>query len=289
MTDNHDYIAYTDGGCIQNPGGRGGYGVVLIECATGRMEEHSCGYIATTNNRMEMMAVIVALRHIPAGSTVHLYSDSQLVINCMSGAWAKRKNKDLWEIIEQEMIDRKVTLSWVKGHNGDPMNERCDALATEAMTNGPLLPDFGYVPETDTAVQKNDIHEKNEPFTSKRRIIFDVPEDLNVPYENHAGITVKTDCREAIARLTEESGFAKLASLRTGGTDGWSRVHEAQLPELFHEEIIDFVHSVFGDGDAFMNCMRWYGRGLSLSLAVRKAMADAEIADNMMKKQIRKK
>lgn len=277
----YDYIAYTDGGCARNPGGRGGYGVVLIECVTGKLEEHSCGYISTTNNRMEMMAALVALSHIPAGSTVHLFSDSQLLINCLSGRWEKKRNRDLWDAIEREAKGKRISLTWVKGHHGDPMNERCDILATEAMTHSVLLPDTGYIPED---VSGKQLSGKPEDRTEKKRSLS-VPENLDILYGNPEHIMIHDECRKAIAGLTKDSSFHKLAAIKTGGADGWSRIRLTQIPHLFGEEVIHFVRSVFHEDEAFMNCMRWYGRGMTLSMAIRKVRTDEEVAVKMMRKQ----
>ena len=87
-----EYILYADGGCAVNPGGPGGIGVVIVSKKTGEISEFSQGYRATTNNRMEIRAVIEALSRIPEGASADLYSDSQYTLNCMAGDWAKRRS-----------------------------------------------------------------------------------------------------------------------------------------------------------------------------------------------------
>ena len=126
------YIIYTDGGCAYNPGGPGGCAAVLINTDTGEISEYSAGYKATTNNRMEIMAVILALKHIDHGP-VQLYSDSQYVVNTLCGAYSKFSNMDLWVELEWLRASIPVFPKWVRGHSGNFYNERCDELCTAAM------------------------------------------------------------------------------------------------------------------------------------------------------------
>lgn len=131
-------IAHTDGSCEPNPG-PGGYGYV-IELPEGTVLEGG-GYMPdTTNNRAEMMAVIEALRALPENSKVLVYSDSQLVIKCLAGEWKRKANGDLWAILDKECKRHaEVKMEWVKGHRGNPGNERADQLAGEARLRGPNL------------------------------------------------------------------------------------------------------------------------------------------------------
>ena len=97
----YDYIIYTDGGCECNPGGRGGYGAVIINNNTGEFTDISGGFRSTTNNRMEVMAVIKALEKIKKDTHVQLFSDSQYVIKTMNGMFRKKKNIDLWKKLDK--------------------------------------------------------------------------------------------------------------------------------------------------------------------------------------------
>jgi ribonuclease HI len=147
---------YTDGGARFNPG-PGGYGIVQIY--NGERKERSGGYRMTTNNRMELMAVIVSLRELEhRDKPVVLYSDSSYVVNGITKGWAKgwRKrgwiksdktpaiNPDLWgELLDLvEALD--ITFRWVKGHAGNPLNERCDELAVASAREEELPEDTGY-------------------------------------------------------------------------------------------------------------------------------------------------
>ena len=119
---------FTDGACLGNPG-RGGWAAIVRQ--DGRERELQGHEPRTTNNRMEMMAVIKGLAAAPAGASVTVYSDSQYVINTMTKNWKRRKNLDLWAALDREKAARQVTWKWIKGHAGHPLNERADKLATE--------------------------------------------------------------------------------------------------------------------------------------------------------------
>ncbi len=135
------YTAYTDGGCSPNPG-PGGWGVVLV-LPDGTQRELSGGEPRTTNNRMELTAAVEALRAVPTGATVELITDSLYLQKGVTtwlagwrrGGWKTKsgtpvKNRDLWEILDAEVRRRTVRWSWTRGHAGNALNERADALAT---------------------------------------------------------------------------------------------------------------------------------------------------------------
>jgi len=144
-------IIYTDGSSLGNPG-PGGYGTVLM--TERHRKELSQGYRLTTNNRMELMAVIAGLEalKIPQ-STVTVYSDSQYVVNALEKNWVfdwekknfkDKKNADLWKRFLKVYRCHTVNFVWVKGHDGNRENERCDQLAVAAANGRQLLEDLGY-------------------------------------------------------------------------------------------------------------------------------------------------
>lgn len=150
---------YTDGAARGNPNGPGGYGTILSYTdAKGVIHERekSAGYKKTTNNRMELMAVIIGLESLIKSCEVTVYSDSQYVVNAFEKKWIdgwikkgwKRgknkevKNVDLWKRLLEAMKPHKVKFVWVKGHAGHPQNERCDRLATKAADGENLLDDI---------------------------------------------------------------------------------------------------------------------------------------------------
>ncbi len=149
---------YTDGACSGNPG-PGGYGVVLM--AGSLRKEMSGGFRLTTNNRMELMAAITGLEALRIdGLKVKLHTDSQYLVNAVNNGWlfnweikrfAKKKNQDLWIRFLEVYRRHRVTLVWVKGHNNDPENERCDTLAVEASKRPGLPEDEGYLADSEDA------------------------------------------------------------------------------------------------------------------------------------------
>ena len=144
---------YTDGSALGNPGA-GGYGAVLL-CGALR-KELSAGFRLTTNNRMELMAVCVALEALKIdGSDVTIYSDSKYVVDAVSKGWVfgwekkcfAGKNPDLWIRFLRVYRRHHVRFVWVKGHAETVENNRCDQLAVAAANSKPLYEDTGYVPE----------------------------------------------------------------------------------------------------------------------------------------------
>ena len=151
---------YTDGSARGNPDGPGGYGTVLhYTDVKGELHvrEYSQGYVRTTNNRMELMAAIVGLEALNRPCEVELYSDSQYLVNAFNQRWIENwqkknwkrgknepvKNVDLWKRLLAAKAPHNVKFIWVRGHNGHPQNERCDALATAAADGTGFIVDEG--------------------------------------------------------------------------------------------------------------------------------------------------
>ncbi len=146
---------YTDGGCLDNPG-PGGYGAVIME--GDRRIELSGGYRLTTNNRMEIMACIKAIGTLKKNSQAVLFTDSKYVANAIEKGWAlkwrsknwmrdknnRAVNSDLWAEMLMLLEHHDVVFRWVRGHAGNPENERCDVLAKKAAQGKDLEADSGY-------------------------------------------------------------------------------------------------------------------------------------------------
>jgi len=142
---------YTDGASRGNPG-PGGYGAILKWGNTEK--ELSAGYRLTTNNRMELMAVIEALKVLTReGLDIDIFSDSEYVVNSISKGWvlgwekkgfAGKKNPDLWQQFLRLYRKHNIKMHWVKGHASNAMNNRCDLLATRAADSTNLLRDEAY-------------------------------------------------------------------------------------------------------------------------------------------------
>ena len=151
---------YTDGASRGNPG-PGGYGVVLL--AGSNKKELSEGFKKTTNNRMELLAVIAGLEALKKqGLHIVIYSDSKYVVDSVEKGWLNtwlatnfkggKKNKDLWLRFYHLSKNQFIRFVWVKGHADNPYNNRCDELATAAADNGPLLIDEGYENDRGTLI-----------------------------------------------------------------------------------------------------------------------------------------
>lgn len=152
MTNNKELVIYTDGSSRGNPG-PGGYGAILMYA--GKSKELSGGYRRTTNNRMELLAVIAALEALNReGLKITIYSDSQYVVKAVKEGWLKKwiatnfsggkKNKDLWMRYHQLSLKHNINFVWVKGHAENVYNNRCDVLATTAADGRNLQVDQGY-------------------------------------------------------------------------------------------------------------------------------------------------
>jgi len=145
-------LMYTDGAARGNPG-KGGYGVIL-KWGTNE-KELSAGYRLTTNNRMELLAVIAGLQALTKPNlSITIYSDSQYVVKAVKEGWLKnwmatdfkggKKNKDLWKKYHQLSLQHRIQFVWVKGHADNVYNNRCDVLATTAADGKNLLVDEEY-------------------------------------------------------------------------------------------------------------------------------------------------
>jgi ribonuclease HI len=158
----NEITIYTDGAASGNPG-KGGYGVVLIS-GKHRLEK-SGGFRLTTNNRMELMAVITGLEALKIeGSRVVIYTDSRYVADSVEKGWVfqweskdfkKKKNPDLWLRFLNAYRKHKVKFVWIKGHANNTENELCDRLAVKASRGENLMEDTGYVPEKNDDLLSN--------------------------------------------------------------------------------------------------------------------------------------
>lgn len=154
-------IIHTDGSCLGNPG-PGGWAAVLCLANTPHRREIYGGFNKTTNNRMEITAVIEGLSALKEACEVELYTDSQYVSKSVSLGWLygwqsrgwKRgqkpvPNADLWQKVIRLLGKHRVNFNWLKGHDGHPENERCDELAKSVARQENLPPDTGYLAERD--------------------------------------------------------------------------------------------------------------------------------------------
>lgn len=157
---------YTDGACSGNPG-KGGYGIIMEWVGKPYIKEFSEGFRMTTNNRMELLAVIVALEQLKKeGIHVMVYSDSKYVVDSIEKGWLfnwvkkgfkDKKNADLWRRFLVVYKKHKVRFHWIRGHNEHPQNERCDQLAVRAIKKETLQIDEGFELSQNNIAGKLDI------------------------------------------------------------------------------------------------------------------------------------
>jgi ribonuclease HI len=137
----NDVIIYTDGSSRGNPG-PGGYGIIMEDCKSGFVKEYSKGFRYTTNNRMELLAVIDALKMLKKNNLkILIYTDSKYVVDSVEKKWVfkwkttnfkNKKNVDLWLDFLKLFEKNTIKFNWIKGHNNHPQNEKCDKLAFDA-------------------------------------------------------------------------------------------------------------------------------------------------------------
>ena len=148
-------VIYTDGSSRGNPG-PGGYGIILMWGE--KVKEMGAAFRKTTNNRMELLAVIEAIKALKANHLpIHIYTDSKYIVDSVDKKWLDnwiktdfkggKKNKDLWTEYHALSKNFKIKFHWVKGHADNPYNNRCDELATAAADGTDLWEDEGYDPE----------------------------------------------------------------------------------------------------------------------------------------------
>lgn len=272
LSENASYIIYTDGGCEVNPGGRGGYGVVVIDKETGEITEYNGGFTCTTNNRMEIYAFITACENIPVGSAAVIYSDSQYVVNTVNGYFSKGKNMDLWDRLDSAMKGKKIRARWVRGHNNDRFNERCDELATQGYLEKAFNRDPGYFGKsvkTKTRSEKIDVKRGPAPVIT----------DENLFAREHS---INPKCARKIKDFYNQSdhNFKSYMNLKTFGMDYWSSRSLDDLKKEFPDEYKTASKYIESEKD-IASVLRWKGRGLDLYDCIKKVLTDIEIRNNI--------
>lgn len=295
-----DYIIYTDGGCAVNPGGPGGCAAVIIDTSTGEIIEKSEGYVSTTNNRMEMMAMILAFQDLPDRCSVEFCSDSQYLIKTLAGEFRKKKNVDLWKKIDALTKGKEVSLNWVRGHNGVPENERCDAMCLEAMNDPNKKDDTGYAErknmQKEFYEQVDRFIEVEEPKATSKEIC--IPEEFQgerielLPIQEYCKkYNVNNTCAAAIRNFEmSRKRFKDYIGLKTGGMDFWSRKKQEELCDIlatdrgFTEEKVDLMCYIItkhlSSEKTRISCLKWYLRGLPLYHCIRREQVAEEVAEN---------
>ena len=135
-----EFVAYTDGACLGNPEGPGGWAAV-VDRPDGDTPWMLFGHLSSTsNNRAEVLGVLGAIEWVPAGSRLEVHSDSELTVRILQGRYKMKANPDIWEVLNRTVAEKRLSLTaeWVRGHAGDPRNELADQLTRVAALNRPL-------------------------------------------------------------------------------------------------------------------------------------------------------
>lgn len=304
-----DYIVYTDGGCDQNPGGTGGYAAVIIRTETGEKQEINGSYYPTTNNRMELMALIKAIETIRgdipissdtlpadktdipliAGSprtTIRVYSDSRYVIHIAEGKWNGEKNQDLWERYRGLIKDIDLEFRWVAGHDGTEDNERCDFLATQAILSISPEEDVWY--KDAYGERKPKVKRYSNALGRKLKIPKKLKKDtreITESYLRENGVNKK--CADEILKFRDSRSrtFRDYMNLKTYGVDWWSYLKEEELKGKIGEDVWKVLEKNLEEKKDILSAAKWYGRGLRLSEAIRKVSVGREVEELMRTKE----
>lgn len=267
---NPEYTVFTDGSCLpelyNTSIGKGGCAIIIIN---NREEgwprsEYSYGYHLTTNNRMELMAVIKALEQLPENARIRIKSDSKYVIKGMRGLIELHENTDLWDIYAQLSWGKRIDPVWVKGHDNDKNNERCDFLAKNAWKSQVLLHDDGYENERKSEVLRAELI-LPERFYEKN--VQEKTEECSIKQN-----LVNPSCAKAIIHFwkSESPMEDEYSLLKVGDSDHWSTLYYEWFEENCEQEVLRVVEEQFSDLRSQETCLRWYMRGLSLYEAIQK-------------------
>ena len=278
---NNPVILFTDGSCFPNPGGPGGWGCVIKKDGQLVKELHG-GEYPSTNNRMEMMAVISGLEYIlkemPEEKEVNVLSDSQYVVNTICCGWNRGKNRDLWKKIDSLIGQLKCGYTWVRGHNGLEENERCDELANIGRSEC-------EVEESNRSIINNKkfgaMDEKIDvPDRFLTTLWSERPESINEYVEKYE---INKECASAIKKFyeTENRNFKAYAALKTYGRDKYSSIKSDQMKEIA-SGLYEWVNEQFGQVAHTESVFRWIMRGLDVKDAIRKEFVSIEISKNAM-------
>ncbi len=282
-----DITIYTDGGCLINPGGPGACAYVVIK--DGEIARTGFdAYRSTTNNRMELLAAIKALESTSEYENILLYSDSQYLVNTIEQGWAKNKNIDLWDTLDDLMYSRNVRFKWVRGHNGNQYNEICDQLCTQAMRKANLDVDEGY--EGRSEYEKKVI--PDILIQKKLELSEEIPKELKSDYtysswkELQKQTGIKDGCAILIHRFYQngsEHKFKDYANLKVGGFDVYSHYSKSDLIDLAGQENWNSIWNFFKNDPQTLKAMKWHCRGLCVYDAIRVVQVQEDIALNKRK------
>lgn len=265
------YIIYADGEC-SCPGGPGGAACIIIHDE--KIRKYNEGYISTNSIRMKLRAVILALTHVPVGEQAVVYSNSRSVPACAVQKEIRNKNSDLWDLIDSYSSNRKVYYWRMRGHT--EYSDMCADLCAEAMNHSGCK-DTGYRPDI-----SDDRPVSSDTYAMSVRIPQDSHRNLYTSPEMYRKVyPVNLECAWSIQRFFRSpKKFEDYRKLHTGGLDCWSKKEISSLDD--YDEIEKICQKLCIGKKPTASAVRWHARGLSIHDAIRKALVDIEVADNVI-------
>ena len=272
------YEVYIKGCCLFGPGGPGGYGAIIVDTKTRKIAELSKGFFASTEERMELMAMIAALSRISLNESISLFSESKYAVGILNGQHSLPDHPNLIQELWDVRRDKQISVCLVERRTGPKLFKRCFNLAVEAFES-PSAEDSGFDPTEIKDAQDSEFF-KSDTMT----LPIELPEGVERFYSGSEKHKIKESCAEGIRMLNEKENpsFEDLMHLKTGGIDGWSH---ADTDMEFGKATKDFVSSFFRFESETKSCLKWYGRGLALDLAIRKGLVSREIGENVTRRR----
>lgn len=274
-----EYSVYVHGMCLYKSGGPGGYGVIVHNNSLGTDHEIAEGYKATDATRMGLMGIIAALTYLPEGHTIKLYVSKEMKPYLSGGKDQAESNPDLCERLDALLNTHQITVAKdIEWGNHDVFKYRCERLAAEAPDYVFLKTDKGYKksnPNGSGKIKDSPSHSNDIKTSAIENLL--IPSELDVPYNNYKSIQINDSCLQMIQALPADASRKTLSKVKVGKRDQWSKLKKDSLTSLFRQKTVLYLCTLFPSQSDLYNCLRWYGRGMSLRNAILKTHIEAEI------------
>jgi len=279
------YTIYIEGRCTSKSR-TGSFAAIVICDATQEKAELVKTYKPTNRERIEIIGAVAALEKIPAGSIVHLYSTSQILLAAIADSYNPNKNQDLLQMLKKAATGKTIKFTWLRPNIDSTC---CDQLLTmNHLRAGEVLEDIGFDKFHNTNQEERDWNALIRKKAMDVRI--EIPDEINCPknvYSDPETMAVENglniSCAKKIITFLEKNSrsFSAYKRLNVGGRDKWSRTPPWSLKELFGEKTISLVLDHLTKKEDILKALRWHGRGLPLSDSIRKVLVDnAEITED---------
>lgn len=286
-TGQNHFNVYCEGGCEINPGGKGGAAAVIINSDTKKMKEVYRGYRASTQKRMEIVAVIIGIQKLPDNCKISLFTESKYVVKTLQGKYPINKDEDLWKDLSRAIGTKDLTVKWIGGRVGNHHNERCEELCDKARNGKKLMNDKGF--------KIRGPFDRHKELKKRKGNAMTKPIHMPVQFSNEFLEFLSTSnymkkyhvnkvCAEQLTILSvcKTITFRDYMNLKTDGVDHWSRKTKEELLEdvAYPKMTLDTITEYIKDEPNILSCLRWYHRGLPLYHSIRKILVDKEVKGN---------